>query len=76
MDKMAQGQQMIVQASDFGFHADIEAWAKNTGNTIVDNQIKDGKVVATVAKGNLNLDLLPEEGKLIEGKKWGDYGSL
>ncbi|MGF2145342.1 DsrE/DsrF/DrsH-like family protein [Vagococcus fluvialis] len=68
MDKMAQGQQMIVQASDFGFHADIEAWAKNTGNTIVDNQIKDGKVVATVAKGNLNLDLLPEEGKLIEGK--------
>lgn len=68
MDKMAQGQQMIVQASDFGFHADIEAWAKNTGNTIIDNQIKDGKVVATVAKGNLNLDLLPEEGKLIEGK--------
>lgn len=68
MDKMAQGQQMIVQASDFGFHADIEAWAKNTGNTIIDNQIKDGKVVTTVAKGNLNLDLLPEEGKLIEGK--------
>lgn len=68
MDKMAQGQQMIVKASDFGFHADIEAWAKNTGNTIVDNQIKDGKVVATVAKGGLSLDTLPPEGVLVEGK--------
>ncbi|MEG0286638.1 MAG: FAD-dependent oxidoreductase [Vagococcus sp.] len=68
MDKMADGQQMIVQASDFGFHADIAAWAKNTGNTIIDNQIKDGKVVATVAKGGFHLDSLPKEGTLVEGK--------
>lgn len=67
---------MEVQASDFGFSADIEAWCQNTGNTLVSNKIEDGKVVATIAKGqsidsmgeNVNLPSLGREGILQETK--------
>ncbi len=51
IDRMTEGQTMVVQASDFGFSADIESWAKNTGNTVLKNEIQGSKVVATVAKG-------------------------
>lgn len=76
IEKMAEGQKMEVQASDFGFSADIEAWCQNTGNTLVSNKIEDGKVVATIAKGqsidsmaeNVNLPSLGREGILQETK--------
>ncbi|MGM0258771.1 CoA-disulfide reductase [Enterococcus sp. AZ102] len=51
MDHMFPGQKMIVSASDFGFSADIEAWAKTTGNTVVTNEIQGKKVVASLVKG-------------------------
>ena len=51
MDKMVDGQELIIEASDFGFLADIAAWTKNTGNTLISKEI-DGKIVrAHVAKG-------------------------
>ena len=51
MDKMVDGQELIIEASDFGFLADIAAWTKNTGNTLLSKEI-DGKIVrAHVAKG-------------------------
>lgn len=52
MDDLADGQIMEVKATDFGFKADIEAWAKATGNTILDNKLEDGKIVAKVMKGS------------------------
>lgn len=52
IDKMKNGQKLKIEASDFGFSTDIEAWCKNTGNTLVDNEIKDNKVFATILKGN------------------------
>lgn len=51
IDKMVDGQELIIEASDFGFLADIAAWTKNTGNTLISKEI-DGKIVrAHVAKG-------------------------
>ncbi|MGP6139292.1 MULTISPECIES: FAD-dependent oxidoreductase [unclassified Jeotgalibaca] len=67
MDKMEPGQTMVVQASDFGFSADIEAWTKNTGNTLVTNEIQGNKVVATLTKGQEG-SVLPQEGILTETK--------
>lgn len=51
MDDLPTGQQVQVTASDFGFHKDIDAWAKATNNTIISNKIEGDKVVATVQKG-------------------------
>ncbi len=71
MDQMTDGQKMVVQASDFGFSADIESWAKSTGNTVLTNEIKGDNVVATIAKGNslqTNVASLPQDGLLRETK--------
>lgn len=51
MDEMKDGEQLEIHVTDFGFCTDIEAWAKNTGNTLISNETKDGKVVAVVQKG-------------------------
>ncbi|TDM26831.1 CoA-disulfide reductase [Macrococcoides caseolyticum] len=51
MDEMKDGEQLEIHVTDFGFCTDIEAWAKNTGNTMISNEMKDGKVVAVVQKG-------------------------
>ncbi|MBJ8349110.1 FAD-dependent oxidoreductase [Streptococcus zalophi] len=59
VDGMTDGQVLNIQASDFGFSADIENWAKNTGNTIVDNRIEGNKVLVSLVKGK---DLPSEKG--------------
>ncbi len=51
MQDLKNGQKIKVTASDFGFHKDIDAWAKATNNTIINNEIQGDKVVATVQKG-------------------------
>lgn len=74
IDQMEDGQQLEVQASDFGFVADIEAWCKNTGNTLLENQIQGNKVTARIAKGTSGTptttspSALPKEGVLHETK--------
>ncbi|MER0122244.1 FAD-dependent oxidoreductase [Streptococcus sp. ZJ93] len=76
IDKMSIGQKMKVEASDFGFSADIEAWCQNTGNTLVSNKIENGRVVATIAKGKsthletevMKMPSLGQEGVLQERK--------
>ncbi len=75
IDHMEEGQKLEIQASDFGFVADIEAWSKNTGNTLVENRLEGNKVKATIIKG-LGAESpvkvpnqLPEEGVLHETKE-------
>ena len=76
LDQMADGQTLTVTASDFGFYADIEAWSKNTGNTLLDHKIEGNKVIATLAKGSglapstqmAHPSQLPAEGVLTETK--------
>lgn len=51
MQELDDGQQLKVTASDFGFYKDIDAWAKATDNTILNNEIQGDKVVATIQKG-------------------------
>lgn len=51
MDQMQDGQILEIEASDFGFLNDIQAWTKNTGNTLLEKKL-DGKIVkARIAKG-------------------------
>ncbi|BCP64743.1 CoA-disulfide reductase [Streptococcus parasuis] len=76
IDKMTIGQKMEIEASDFGFGADLAAWCQNTGNTLLSNKIENGKVLATIAKGKptnsesevTNLPSLGQEGVLKETK--------
>ncbi|WP_442760480.1 FAD-dependent oxidoreductase [Enterococcus italicus] len=73
MDHMSTGDTLQVTASDFGFYADIESWAKHTGNTLVSNTLSGNKVIATIAKGNsaapTTPTALPQEGVLTERKE-------
>ncbi len=55
IDKMADGQVLEIQASDFGFSADIENWCRNTGNTLLENKIEGKHVFASIAKGQSSL---------------------
>lgn len=76
IDKMSIGQKMEIEASDFGFGADLAAWCQNTGNTLLSNKIENGKVLATIVKGKSSIsesemkDLpsLGQEGVLKETK--------
>ena len=76
IDKMSIGQKMEIEASDFGFGADLAAWCQNTGNTLLSNKIENGKVLATILKGKSsisesemkNLPSLGQEGVLKETK--------
>lgn len=73
IDQMNDGELLEIQASDFGFVADIEAWCKNTGNTLVENQLNGSKVVAKIIKGipssnQMPIHSLPAEGVLHETK--------
>ena len=50
-EKLSPGQRMRIVASDCGFSSDIGLWAQTTGNKVLSNENKDGKVVAVVEKG-------------------------
>ena len=68
IDKMELGQRLNIKASDFGFAADIENWAKATGNTVIKNELEGNKIVATVLKGKENPDeVLKALSKISEG---------
>ncbi|HEM3608507.1 TPA: FAD-dependent oxidoreductase [Streptococcus suis] len=76
IDKMSIGQKMEIEASDFGFGADLAVWCQNTGNTLLSNKIENGKVLATIVKGKSSISesemkILPslgQEGVLKETK--------
>lgn len=69
IDRMENGQQLSIQVSDFGFSADIAAWCKNTGNTLVSTDIQGSQVVALITKGQAVAtdQQLPDLSKAQEG---------
>jgi peroxiredoxin family protein/rhodanese-related sulfurtransferase/TusA-related sulfurtransferase len=46
-----EGDIVTVQATDYGFTSDVEAWAKSTGNRLLSLDTKDGIIVAKIQKG-------------------------
>ncbi|MDY6847196.1 MAG: CoA-disulfide reductase [Chloroflexota bacterium] len=46
-----EGDVVTVQATDYGFTSDVEAWAKSTGNRLLSLNTKDGIIVARIQKG-------------------------
>ena len=49
--KLNVGERIKVTASDCGFTSDIDLWCKTTGNTLISNELKDGKISAVIEKG-------------------------
>lgn len=48
------GEILEVMASDPGFALDIDAWCKNTGNTLIKTSNEDKKVIALIQKGKID----------------------
>jgi len=46
------GDIVTVQATDFGFTSDVEAWASSTGNRLLSIDSEGGKIVAKIQKGS------------------------
>lgn len=51
MDRLANGDQLRISATDQGFAKDVPAWCKMTGNTLIGIETEGRKIVATVQKG-------------------------
>ncbi len=63
MDEKQIGETIRAEATDPGFIRDIEAWANNTGNTLVDKYSEGEKHIAILKKGNA-----PESEGLAENR--------
>jgi len=46
-----EGDVVTVYATDYGFTSDVEAWAKSTGNRLLEVDTVDGKIAAKIQKG-------------------------
>lgn len=64
MEQLQIGEQMEITVTDFGFCTDIEAWAKKTGHTVIQNEQLTDRVVVILQKNALQQ----KEAKLIETK--------
>ena len=51
ISKLNVGERMKIIASDCGFTSDIDLWCKTTGNVLISNENKDGKIIAVIEKG-------------------------
>ncbi|WP_312650795.1 DsrE/DsrF/DrsH-like family protein [Proteiniclasticum sp.] len=51
MDKASSGDVVNITASDMGFYEDIKAWARRTGNELMDVRKDKGLIKASVRKG-------------------------
>ncbi len=49
--EMQAGDIVTVQATDYGFTSDVEAWCSTTGNTLLDLETTDGVITARIQKG-------------------------
>lgn len=52
MKELQPGQVLMMIATDPGSLADMEAWARQTGNTMLRSEKQDGKFVYYIQKGN------------------------
>ncbi|HCU57293.1 MAG TPA: CoA-disulfide reductase [Anaerolineaceae bacterium] len=64
--EVEEGDIVKVQATDFGFTSDVEAWAKSTGNRLLSLDTEDGKIVAKIQKG---AGKQPEAGQALGKNK-------
>ncbi len=60
-----EGDIVTVQATDYGFTSDVEAWAQSTGNRLLSLDSEDGVIVAKIQKGSPKA---PAEGVMGRNK--------
>lgn len=68
MQKLEPGEQMEITVTDFGFHTDVEAWAKKTGNTVLKNEKLKDKVVVVLQKNETQAKTAAEGHQMTETK--------
>jgi len=49
--EMNEGDVVTVQATDYGFTSDVEAWAQSTGNRLLSLDSENGVIIARIQKG-------------------------
>ncbi len=54
VDKMAVGEAVSITATDAGFYKDVEAWARVTGNELVELKREGAEITAVVRKGEFD----------------------
>ena len=65
LEMVQEGETVKVLATDPGFSADIGAWCRRTGNTLVSNEYKDSSYVSVIRKGT--KETLETIGKALSG---------
>ena len=50
LSRLENGEVLRVVSTDPGFYADIESWAKNTGNELLERSSQKGRFYATIKK--------------------------
>ncbi|MGL4848524.1 MAG: DsrE/DsrF/DrsH-like family protein [Clostridium sp.] len=60
MNELNEGDILKASASDVGFFKDVKAWAKRTGNTVLDVRKEKGIVNATILKGTEQSEIKDE----------------
>ncbi|MCK9348204.1 MAG: FAD-dependent oxidoreductase [Sphaerochaeta sp.] len=60
MDKLEEGDRIVIKASDPGFGVDVQSWSKLTGNNLVSVTTTEGVIEAVVEKGNANICSMPD----------------
>jgi NADPH-dependent 2,4-dienoyl-CoA reductase/sulfur reductase-like enzyme/peroxiredoxin family protein/rhodanese-related sulfurtransferase/TusA-related sulfurtransferase len=58
-----EGDIVTVQATDFGFTSDVEAWANSTGNRLLSLDTENGIIVARIQKGLAKKETGPAMGQ-------------
>lgn len=53
MDGLAEGDQLVITATDTGFVRDVESWTKMTGNRLLDIKQEKGVITAILEKGKV-----------------------
>jgi NADPH-dependent 2,4-dienoyl-CoA reductase/sulfur reductase-like enzyme/peroxiredoxin family protein/rhodanese-related sulfurtransferase/TusA-related sulfurtransferase len=54
IDGIAEGEKLVITASDPGFYKDVQSWANVTGNTVLELSSEQGKITATLQKTSAN----------------------
>lgn len=63
ISKLNYGDMLEITSTDKGFSSDIEGWCDSTGNSLINLNVIDKKIVATIQKGQTQ-----KENKIIETK--------
>lgn len=57
IENIADGELLEITSTDKGFYSDVEAWCESTGNTLMNLNSANKKIVATITKGQAEISI-------------------